>query len=126
MAETFRSFSLYVRGKKMGEAQGHAYDVETGSELQIGDGVVLGVSAGVPTCQIVSKGVVPFGGSSTMRVLEEAALNHEPIQIGVGIVNGRIHKVEMWCTKFSYNGDTVKGTCMGDFTFAGGKPKFSG
>ena len=126
MAETFRSFSLYIRGKKMAEAQGHAFDVETGSELQIGDGVVLGVSAGVPTCQIVSKGIVPFGGSTTMRVIEDAADNHESIQVGVGVVNGRIKKIEMWCTKYSYNGDTVKGTCMGDFTFAGGKPKSSG
>jgi hypothetical protein len=110
----------------MAEAQGHAYDVETGSELQIGDGVVLGVSAGVPTCQIVSKGIVPFAGSTTMRVIEDAADNHEPIQVGIGIVNGRIKKIEMWCTKYSYNGDTVKGTCMGDFTFAGGKAKSSG
>lgn len=126
MVETFRSFSLYAKGRKWGTAQGHAYDVETGSELQIGDGEVLGVSAGVPTTQIVSKAIVPFGGNDVMRMLEEAALSHDPIQIGAGVLNGRIHKIQMWVTKFSYNGDTVKGTCMGDFTFHGGKPKFAG
>jgi hypothetical protein len=124
--ETIRSFSIYLNGKKFGIAQGHAYDVETGSELQMGDGQVVGVSQGVPTTQIVSDCIILFGGDSNMRQLEEAALQHKLVQVGVGVVNGRIHKIDMYCSKFSYKGDTVKGTCMGSFTFIGGAPKFAG
>lgn len=124
--EKFRAFSLYMNGKKFGMAQGHAYDLETGSELQMGDGEVLGVSHGVGTTQIVSDAIVPFGGDSNLRALEEAAIEHKLIQVGVGVLNGRIHKIDMYCSKFSYKGDNVKGTCMGSFTFIGGKPKFAG
>ena len=37
-----RNFSLYANGRKCGEATGIAYDQESGNEIQIGDGQVLG------------------------------------------------------------------------------------
>lgn len=124
--QIIRAFSLYIEGAKWGLLQGLAYDVTTGSELMIGDGIVIGVSQGVPICKIVANGIVPVTGHAVARKVEEYALSHKKFQIGAGVLNGRIHKLDMYCTSYSYKGDNVKGTCMGDWTFEGGKPTLVG
>jgi hypothetical protein len=124
--QQIRSFSLYIEGALWGTLQGNAYDVTTGSELQIGDGVVIGVSQGVPVVKLVANGIVPVAGHPVAQKIEQLALAHKLIKIGAGILNGRIHKLNMYCTAFSYKGDNPKGTCMGDWTFEGGKPTFVG
>jgi len=119
----FRSFSLYIEGAKWGTLQGKAYDVTTGSELQIGDGEVLGVSEGVPIVKLVVNGIVPVEGHPVTQKIETYALAHKKVKVGAGVLNGRIHKLDMYCTAFNYKGDDTKGTCMGEWTFEGGKPK---
>src|SRR6185369_16225472 len=96
--QLIRSFSMFIDGAKWGTLKGNAYDVNTGSEVQIGDGIIIGVSQGVALVKIVS----------------------------TGILHGRIHKLKLYCTSYSYKGDNEKGHAMGDWTFEGGKPTFVG
>lgn len=126
MSDTFKSFSIYANGTKYGTAQGHAYDRENNAELQIGDGVVLGVSSAVPTGQLVSDAVVPFGGNNVHKLLEDAFENRTPVKLGIGVLAGEIHKVDAWVTKINLKSDTVKGTCNGSITFLFGKVKRTG
>ena len=124
--QQIKSFSLFIEGAKWGTLKGNAYDVTTGSEIQIGDGVIIGVSQGVPMVKLVANGIVPVAGHPVARKLEELALAHKLINVGAGILNGRIHKLKLYCTAYSYKGDNEKGHCMGDWTFEGGKPTFVG
>jgi len=124
--QIIRGFSCYIEGARWGIIQGNAYDVTTGSELQLGDGIVIGVSQGIPIVKIVSNGIVPVAGHPIAQKLEELALAHKRIKVGAGILNGRIHKLNLYCTAYSYKGDNAKGTCMGEWTFEGGKPTFVG
>lgn len=124
--QLIRSFSLFIDGAKWGTIKGVAYDVTTNSEIQPGDGVIIGVSQGIPMVKIVANGIIPVAGHPVTQKLEELALAHKLIKIGAGILNGRIHKLNMYCTAYSYKGDNEKGHCMGDWTFEGGKPTFVG
>ena len=124
--QLIRSFSMFIDGAKWGTLKGNAYDVNTGSEVQIGDGIIIGVSQGVALVKIVSNGIVPVDGHPIMQKLEERAFAHKRIDIGAGILNGRIHKLKLYCTSYSYKGDNEKGHAMGDWTFEGGKPTFVG
>ncbi len=126
MTEPIKSFSLYANGAKLGTAKGHAYDRESNAELQIGDGQVIGISQAVQTGQLVADTIVPFGGAPVLRALEDAFDNNRAIQLGIGVFNGQIHKVDAYVTKIGAKSDTVKGTSEGSWTFIFGKPKRSG
>jgi hypothetical protein len=126
MTDTFKSYSIYANGAKYGIAQGHDYDRENNAELQIGDGEVLGVSQAVPTGQLVCSSVIPFGGNNVHKLLEDAFERRTPVQIGIGVVAGEIHKVDAFVTKIMLKSDTVKGTCTGSITFLFGKVKRTG
>jgi hypothetical protein len=124
--DTIKSFSVYIDGAKMATAQGHAYDLESNAELQIGDGQVIGISQAVQTGQLVADTIVPFAGAPVLRKLDDAFANNKVVQLSIGILNGQIHKVDAFLTKCQYKSDTVKGTAMGNWTFIFGKPKRSG
>lgn len=115
-----RNFSLYCNGRKCGEATGVAYDQESGNEIQIGDGQVLGVSQGVKTVQIQLSAIAPYRGAQVARILEDAYDSNTSIQIGLGIIMGRIHKMDLFCTKCNLKTEMKNGTCMGDWTLIGG------
>lgn len=115
-----RNFSLFANGRKFGEATGHAYDQESGNELQIGDGVVIGVSQGVKTVSVQASAIIPYRGSNVARILEDAYDGNYSIQVGLGIIGGRIHKADLFVTKINVKTEMKNGTCMGDFTLIGG------
>ena len=124
--ETIRHFSVFVDGEKLGTATGHAYDLDSGSELQIGDGVVLGVSQGVTTAKIVADTIIPFGGKSNLRKLLNALLFKKKLQVGVGVLGAQIHKLDMYCTSASFKSETAKGVATGNWTLMGGAPQVVG
>lgn len=124
--ETIRHFSIYADGAKLGTATGHAYDIDTNAELMIGDGVVLGVSQSVTTCKLVADTIVPYGGRAELRKLLDYLLRKKKLQIGVGVLGGQIHKIDMYCTNASFKSETAKGTAMGSWTLLGGEPKVVG
>lgn len=115
-----RNFSLYANGRKCGEATGVAYDQESGNEIQIGDGQVLGVSQGVKTVQIQLSLIVPYRGTQVGRIMEDCYDTNTSLQVGLGIIAGRIHKMDLFVTKCNTKMETKNGTCMGDYTLIGG------
>lgn len=115
-----RNWSLFANGRKFGEATGSTFDQESGNEIQIGDGQVLGVSQGVKTVQIQITSITPYRGSQVARILEDAYDNNKSIQIGLGIIMGRIYKMDLFCTKANLKMETKNGTAVGDWTLIGG------
>ena len=120
MNAVVRNFSIYAKGRKFGEMTGTAYDQESGNEIQIGDGLVIGVSQGVKTVQIQATAIIPYRGSQVARILEDAYDNNTSVQVGVGILGGRIHKMDLFVTKINIKTETKNGTVTGDFTLIGG------
>jgi len=117
---TVRNYSVYVKNRKFGELTGSAYDQESGNELQIGDGAVIGISQGVKTVQLQASAIIPFGGSNAARILQDAYSNNTPIGVAAGVINGQIHKLNLFVTKINIKSETKNGTCLGDFTLIGG------
>lgn len=115
-----RNFSLYANGRKCGEATGVAYDQESGNEIQIGDGQVIGVSQGVKTVQVQLTQIIPYRGSQVGRILEDAYDSNTSLQVGLGVLGGRIHKMNLFVTKCNIKTEMKNGTVMGDFTLIGG------
>ena len=115
-----RNFSLYANGLKCGEATGIAYDQESGNELQIGDGQVIGVSQGVKTVQVQLSQIIPYRGSLVGRIMEDAYDNNTSLQVGLGILGGRIHKANLFVTKCNTKTEMKNGTCNGEYTLIGG------
>lgn len=115
-----RNFSLYANSRKCGEATGVAYDQESGNEIQIGDGQVIGVSQGVKTVTVQLSQIIPYRGSQVGRIVEDAFDSNTSIQIGLGLIGGRVHKMDLYCTKCNIKMETKNGTCNGEFTLIGG------
>jgi hypothetical protein len=115
-----RNFSLFANGRKFGEATGIVYDQESGNEIQIGDGQVLGVSQGVKTVNVQVDSIIPYRGAQVARILEDAYDANTSIQIGLGIVGGRIHKMSLYCTKANFKTEMKNGTVNGSWTLIGG------
>ena len=115
-----RNFSFYANGKKCGEATGVAYDQESGNEIQIGDGQVIGVSQGVKTVSVQLTQIIPYRGSDVARMLEDAFDGNYSVSVGLGIIGDRIHKMDLYVTKFNVKTEMKNGTCTGDFTLIGG------
>lgn len=121
MAQIFRNFSVYAGTEKIGVMTGAGYDRKSGNELQIGDGVVLGVSIGVKTVELKIKTVVPYLGNNVLTFLEQNYRDNTPVQVNIGILNGVDHMVDLWVTECSYNTETKNGTTTGDWTLIGGE-----
>jgi len=115
-----RNFSFYANGKKCGEATGVAYDQESGNEIQIGDGQVIGVSQGVKTVSVQLSQIIPYRGSNVQRIVEDAYDGNYSLQVGLGIIGSRIHKMDLYVTKCNIKTEMKNGTCNGEFTLIGG------
>lgn len=117
-----KNYSLYVNGKKVGTANGHTYTITSGNASQIGDGQWLGVSQGVTTTGLKSKCIVPFGGKAELRALEDALINKQYIQVGLGVIGSSIHKVSMAVQQAEYDTEMASGSLVGNFDLIGGAP----
>lgn len=117
---TIKNCSLFVNGLKQAELTGLTYDQESGNELQIGDGDIVGVSQGVKTVIVTANSIIPYRGAPAARILEDAFDNNTSVQIGIGLLGGRIHKLDLFVTKFNIKSDSKNGTVTGDFTLIGG------
>lgn len=115
-----RNFSFYSNGLKCGEATGVAYDQESGNEIQIGDGNVIGVSQGVKTVSVQLSQIIPYRGSLVARMLEDAFDSNTSVQVGLGLIGGRIHKMDLFVTKLNIKSESKTGMCTGEFTLIGG------
>ena len=116
-----RNFSLFYGGRMVATASGHEYTIDMGSEDQIGDGEWLGVSDGVPTTKLTSTEIVPVAGIG-VSILQDM-LARKYVDVGLGIVDGKIHKITMRARQGRYTTETAHGTLHGEFEFTGGTPK---
>jgi hypothetical protein len=120
-----RPFSVFANGAKIATGSTHDYTWEGNRELQIADGEVF-VSSGAQTTELTADNLVPYGGDVTLAVIEDAHKNGEFIQISIGLINGRIHKIDMIPTQFQYKSEMKNGTQTANVKFVGLAPQLVG
>lgn len=118
-----RNYSVFIDSKRMGTMQTSDYNLEGGTELQIGDGEVIGASEGVMTGNLSATAIVPVANTKgVLDKIQDALETHKAIQLGVGRIGPSIHKVWAWCKSARYSTNTANGTLTGQFEFIFGKP----
>lgn len=116
----FRAPSLYLDGKKMGTIQTNDTDVEAGDEPQFGDPGLLGYSDGAMQTKISGNGVVPMKGMEVNLIAAMKA--KKDFDVAIGIIDGKIIRVQMRCLKAQFKGDHKPGTLAVTCEFGGGEP----
>jgi len=116
-----RNFSLFINGKKVGSAESSDYNLESGDELQIGDGEVFAVSEGVITGSCTLNTITPIAPTVTQTLLD-ALQNKKWIQLGIGLVEGKIHKVDARVKAGGWSTQMANGTLKGKYDLIFGKP----
>jgi len=118
--QKFRAPSLYLDGKKMGTLQTNKTEVDAGDEPQYGDPGLLGYSDGAMQTKIDGTGVVPVKGMELDLVAAMKA--KKDFDVAIGIINGKVLRVQMRCLKVDFTGDHKAGTLAITASFGGGEP----
>ena len=124
MAETIRHASVYYQGKKVAMFSGFEETLETGNEDQVADEGWIGVSDGAKMTKLSTDAIVPVKGIGVSLIKD--MLNNKYIDIGLGIVDGTIHKITMSIMRATITSEAANGTLKGKFEFSGGKPVIIG
>jgi len=122
--ERMRHFSLYYKGKKYAEMQSQTYSIPTNDERQIADGGYMGHSDGQTVTDLSVNAIVMVGGSSITALQD--MIRKQYVDIGLGIVDGKIHRIKMRCTQAEYEGEATNGTQKVRWQFEGGEPNTTG
>lgn len=122
--ELIRNASFYFKGKKVATCSGYTYTVSSNNEDQIGDGAWLGTTDGVNTSKLNTNCIVPVKGVGVDILTSMLAKKY--VKIGLGIVDGKIHKVNMKIMNAEYETDMARGSLTGRFEFSGGEPNLAG
>jgi len=127
VAQKFRNASIFIEGKKAGNASKATLDMASGSEDYVGDGAWLGTSDGVITCKLTLDQYVPLGGKPEIDKMLEKFRAKEYINIGMGVVGGKIFKWnEMKIVSLKVESDMAKGTLSMNAELQGGEPDLVG
>lgn len=127
MAQKFRNASIYLEGKKAGNASKATLDMASGSEDYVGDGVWLGTSDGVITSKLSLEQYVPLGGKPEIDKLLQKFRQKQYINVGMGVVGGKIFKWgEMKIVSLKVESDMAKGTLSMSCDLQGGEPDIVG
>lgn len=122
--ETIRHMSFFYKGKKVAMASGTQYDIEGNDEDQFGDEGWVGASNGAVATKIRVDVIVPVAGTRVTVVTDMLAKRY--VDVGLGIVDGKIHRVNMRCRTVSFTGASQQGSLTGNWEFTGGKPELTG
>lgn|SRR5690554_5572351 len=122
MSERIRHFSIYRSGRKVAQASGNSYDVNSNDEAQFADEGYIGHSDGATTTRLSTDMIVPVRRSAMNQLLEDM-LAKKYIDIGLGVLGGSVHKVKMRCITCNLTGQAQNGTLTGRFEFEGGVPE---
>jgi hypothetical protein len=117
-----RNWSIYVKGKKCATATGSELDVVSGDEMQIGDGQVVSISEGVTTTTLKIDAITTFGGIAELRLLNQALLNKQWVQVAAGVINGQIQQIDMRVSTANYKTEMKAGTQTVNFQLQGKAP----
>lgn len=118
----FRTYPLYIKGKKCAEVMSSTYEVTTNNANQYGIDGVLGQSRGIRETKIDFDTCVPVAG---MQInIDDIIASEETVGIGV-VVNGRMQRVSGTISGATYTGDSKEGTTKGKYSFIGGAPQLT-
>ena len=124
MGERIRHYSVYYNNKRVAWFKGKSYEIKSGDEAQIADNGYMGHSDGATQTMLKTDMVVPVKGIGIS--LESDLLNKKYVKIGVGVVNGKAHQVEMRMVSTSFSTDESTGALTGEINFEGGPPTVIG
>lgn len=124
MAKIFRHASVYYRGKKVAMFSGFEESIESGNEDMIGDGGWEGRSSGAKLTKLSTDAIIPVAGIGIAIIRD--LLNDEYVDIGLGVVDGTVHKIKMGIDQAQVTSEAANGTLRGRFQFSGGKPEIVG
>lgn len=122
--QRFRHASFYFKGKKVATCNALEETIQTGNEDQIGDEGWMGVSSGARMTKLSTDHIVPVAGIGVSIL--EAMLADEYVDVGLGIVDGKVHKLKMAIIQGTYSSSAPNGTLTGKFEFSGGAPELVG
>lgn len=115
----FRSFPVYLKGKKIATLAESTYDIESGDEPQFGAEGILGHSDGITTTKIECNVVVPVAGSPVGFL--DAILGKQDVEVKI-FADGKIQTITGRLTAANYTSNARNGEARGRFTFSGGAP----
>lgn len=115
-----RSFSIYIKGEKLGTMETSDYSLAGNHEAHQTDGGGV-FTKGKATSTVKANTIVVTAGKTAK--LKRALVNGEELTIQVGVVDGDIDTLQMVCNGVSYNSDVKNGKLMGAFDFIGFEPE---
>lgn len=120
-SERIRHFSIYRGSRKIAEASGNSYDINSNDEAQIADEGYIGHSDGATMTNLSTDLIVPVVRKAMQQLLDDM-LAKKYIDIGLGVIGGAVHKVRMRAVKCNHTGSAQNGSLVGKFEFEGGVP----
>lgn len=124
MGERIRHYSLYYQSKRVAWFKNKRLGYDTNDEAQVADDGYMGHSDGATMSSLSTDAIVPVKGIGVSIV--EDALNKKYVKIGAGVIDGKVHKIEMRIKRCEYQTDEQTGSLTGSFEFEGGKPQLIG
>lgn len=109
----FRPIPWYINGRKIAEANGTAYNLNSGDEVQIGHDGVLGLSDGIPMIKLDVDYVQPVAG--TQIDFMSMFVNKQEIQVQ-GAIGGKVHAIPMRITDVAITSTSKTGAVTGKLT----------
>lgn len=109
----FRPIPWYINNRKVAEANGSAYNLDSGDEVQIGHEGVLGLSDGVPMIKLDLDFVQPVAGTK----IDFIAMFKNKQEVAIqGAIGGKIHAIPMRITNLSITSTSKTGAVTGKIT----------
>lgn len=115
----FKFFPLFVDGINSAEIHGHTVNVKDNGERQMGAGIILGVSQGVPTFDIKGESVCPVAGHSVDMF--DLVLTRKEVGVGFNY-NGGFYIMPCRVTEADVKSEAKNGTQTGSFTIINSGP----
>lgn len=122
--ERIRHYSVFYKGRRVGKFSAMDLTIASNDEAQLADEGYVGHSDGPITSTLETDAIVPVAGIG-VTILQDM-LSKKYVDIGKGIVDGKILTTSMKITQCQYTADPKNGTLNGKFRFEGGAPTVTG
>lgn len=116
--------ALFYKKTRVGTIQGFDYTINTNDGQEIADSGAYNTD-GRPTVEITGDFIVPQPGLGISVIAD--ALNHQDMEITLGIVDGKIHTVtDARLKSGQFTSEIASGTQKGKLMWHAGKPQIVG